>query len=246
MSLAAGVWIGSRPDGCQGHCEMQRVPEPELMDDPSQAEAYAAADFAEAHDRIVAGFNDCFPDRMLEGVVLDLGCGPGDISFRFAVRYPACSVTGVDGSAAMLRLASSRRAVDAAGDRVVFIEGCIPGAPIPDVSYAAIISNSLLHHLHRPQVLWETIASHADAATLVYVVDLRRPQSVDEARRLVDEYADGEPDILRRDFYNSLLAAFTPREVEAQLAVAGLTGLSVEVISDRHLAVHGILSRDTP
>jgi len=33
--------------------DMQRVTEPELMGDQAQAEAYAAADFAEAHSRIV-------------------------------------------------------------------------------------------------------------------------------------------------------------------------------------------------
>jgi SAM-dependent methyltransferase len=225
---------------------MQRIPEPELMDDPAQAEAYAAADFAEAHSRIVDAFADCFPAGGIEGCILDLGCGPGDISFRFAARYPACTVTGVDGSAAMLRLASRRRAVDAAGDRVAFIEGCIPGVPIPEVRYTAIISNSLLHHLHRPEVLWETIVSYAGTGTLIYVVDLRRPQTTDAARRLVEEYAAGESGILRRDFYNSLCAAFTPREVETQLAAAGLGGLSVDVISDRHLAVHGTFSRDTP
>jgi hypothetical protein len=62
---------------------------------------------------------------------------------------------------------------------------------------------------------------------------------MDEVRHLVDTYASGEPDVLRRDFYHSLCAAFTPAEVEDQLAAAGLHGLSVEVISDRHLVVHG-------
>ena len=218
---------------------MQRIPEPELMDDPVQAEVYAAADFDEAHSRIVDAFDDYFPGDGLEGCVLDLGCGPGDISFRFASRYPACTVTGVDGSNAMIRLANRRRADEPAGERLTFIEGLIPGAPVPELFYAAIISNSLLHHLHRPEVLWEAIAAYANMGTRIYVVDLRRPDSTDEARRLVEVYAAGEPDILRRVFYNSLLAAFTPREVEAQLAAAGLGTLSVDVISDRHMVVFG-------
>ena len=40
---------------------MQRIPEPELMDDVTQAEAYAAADFSEAHERILQVFDTCFP-----------------------------------------------------------------------------------------------------------------------------------------------------------------------------------------
>jgi SAM-dependent methyltransferase len=220
---------------------MRRVTEPELMDDPVQAAAYAAADFAEAHGRIVAGFERFFRGRGIAGRVLDLGCGPGDISFRFAARHPGCTVLGVDGSAAMIALARQRRTRETAlAARVEFIEGRLPGASIPAEPYAAVISNSLLHHLHRPTVLWETVAAHADAETLIYIVDLFRPRTTVEARRLVDVYAVGEPEILRRDFYHSLCAAFEPAEVEEQLAAAGLAGLSVTVISDRHLVVHGI------
>ncbi len=220
---------------------MHRVTEPELMDDPSQARAYAAADFAAAHGRIVEAFGEYFPGVEVAGNVLDLGCGPGDIGFRFAARYPGCTVTGVDGSAAMIELARQRLARETAlGDRVRFIEGRIPGVPLPAGPYAAIISNSLLHHLHRPAALWETIAAYASAGTRIYVVDLFRPETSDVARRLIDRYAAGEPDILRRDFYHSLCAAFEPREVETQLESAGLPELTVAVISDRHLVVHGV------
>ena len=221
---------------------MQRVTEPELMDDQAQSEAYAAADFSEAHSRIVDTFERCFPGEDVAGHVLDLGCGPGDICFRFAARYPGCSVTGVDGSGAMIRLANARKAHESVtGERVCFIEGLLPGASIPGAPFAAVISNSLLHHLHEPQVLWETVLKVASPGTRVYVVDLFRPQTVAGAQGLVDEYAADEPDILRRDFYNSLCAAFAPHEVETQLTTAGLAGLAVEVISDRHLAVYGVL-----
>jgi SAM-dependent methyltransferase len=220
---------------------MQRVTEPELMDEPSQAEAYAAADFAEVHGRIVEGFAAHFPGVEVTGNVLDLGCGPGDISFRFAARFPGASVTGVDGSAAMIGLARQRQARETgSGDRVRFIEARIPGTPLPAGPYAAIISNSLLHHLHRPAVLWETIAAYAAAGTRIYVADLRRPPTTAVARQLVDAYACGEPDILRRDFYRSLCAAFETCEVELQLEAAGLAELAVTVIGDRHLVVHGV------
>jgi SAM-dependent methyltransferase len=220
---------------------MQRIPEPELMDDPGQAAAYAAADFAEAHSRIVAAFEKYFPRVEVAGPVLDLGCGPGDIGFRFAARFPDCEIFGVDGAAAMLALARERKAADAGvGQRVNFIEGLLPGAPIPGLAYAAIISNSLLHHLHNPAVLWEAINRYASRGTRIFIADLYRPQNATEAQRLVDQYAAGEPEVLRRDFYHSLFAAFEPGEIEAQLAAADLHELSVEVLTDRHLVVHGV------
>ncbi|MGD2055805.1 MAG: class I SAM-dependent methyltransferase [Gammaproteobacteria bacterium] len=219
---------------------MQRVTEPELMDDPLQAVAYAAADFDEPHRHIVASFDTCFPQVQLAGTMLDLGCGPGDVSFRFAARFPACSVIGVDGSAAMIRLANRRRAhAGELQERVRFIEGVIPGAAIPAIPYAAIVSNSLLHHLHDPRVLWETVVRYAGAGSRIYIADLLRPQSEVRARDLVTRYAGGEPEVLQRDFYHSLCAAFEPREVVVQLAAAGLGELAVKVISDRHLVVCG-------
>jgi SAM-dependent methyltransferase len=224
--------------------DMQRIPEPELMDDQVQAEAYAAADFSDAHSRIVDTFGHCFPGEEVSGHILELGCGPGDICFRFAARYPGCTVTGVDGAVAMIRLANARKVREpVTGDRVRFIESMLPGAAIPGVTYAAIISNSLLHHLHEPSVLWETVLNHASPGTRIYVVDLFRPQTLAGVQKLVDEYAAGEPEILRRDFYNSLCAAFEPAEVVHQLTSAGLVGLAVDVISDRHMAIHGVLER---
>jgi len=219
---------------------MQRVTEPELMDEPSQAEAYAAADFAEAHERIVEGFGVYFPGIEIAGHVLDLGCGPGDISFRFAMRFPGTSVTGVDGSAAMIELARQRQARETGSvDRVRFIEALIPDASLPAGPYAAIISNSLLHHLHNPAVLWEVVNRHAGRGTHIFIADLYRPQSTAVAWQLVEQYAAAEPEVLRHDFYHSLCAAFEPAEIEAQLAAADLHELSVDLLSDRHLVVHG-------
>ncbi len=210
------------------------------MDDRAQAEAYARADFEESNRAIIESFDLHFPGVRLSGDILDLGCGPGDITFQFAARFPGSSVLGVDGSSVMIELANDRKARQAGSfDRVTFKEGFIPGVPIPNQKYAAIVSNSFLHHLHRPEVLWQTVSRHASAGTKVFITDLCRPASQQEASEVVNEYAAGEPEILRRDFYNSLLAAFEPSEIEAQVAEAGFNELRVEMISDRHLAVFG-------
>ena len=220
---------------------MRRVPEPELMDDPVHAAAYAAADFDDAHSRILMAFEQFFPRVEVAGPVLDLGCGPGDIGFRFAARFPDAEIIGVDGAPAMLALAQQRKVSDAVlGPRMNFVEGLLPDAPVPTLTYAAIISNSLLHHLHDPAVLWEMVNRHAGSDTYIFIADLFRPQSTAAARHLVEQYAATEPEVLRRDFFHSLCAAFEPDEIEAQLATAGLHGLSVDLLGDRHLVVHGL------
>ncbi|MBT4137135.1 MAG: class I SAM-dependent methyltransferase [Candidatus Latescibacteria bacterium] len=219
---------------------MQRTVEPELMDDETQAKAYANADFEDAHNQIIEAFDLNFPNEDMEGQILDLGCGPGDITFRFAARFPETSVIGIDGSNEMIKLANERKTGEIQlRDRVAFVEGFIPGAPIPSGPYTAVVSNSLLHHLHHPEVLWETVSQYTSPGSKIFIMDLFRPTCEEDAQQVVNECAANEPKILQRDFYNSLLAAFEPQEIRQQLVDANLSELVVKVISDRHVLVFG-------
>ncbi len=219
---------------------MDRTPEPELMDDAEQARAYAEADFEEPNAHFLALYEERFSDA--RGDVIDLGCGPGDITIRFAKRYPGSRVCGLDGADSMLEFGRRRLAeMPELQGRVSFERGILPDATLSAECFDVLISNSLLHHLHDPAVLWRTIASHAAPGAHVLVMDLYRPKSREQAASMVEQYAGDEPEILKTDFYNSLLAAFSPEEVRAQLDDAGLDALSVEKVSDRHMLVSGSL-----
>jgi SAM-dependent methyltransferase len=217
---------------------MKRLPEPELMTDAAQAQAYALADFSEPHDFFVAQFRARFP-RHAPRRVLDLGCGPADVLLRFARAYSTCTLLGIDGAEAMLR--HGRAAVAGAGlaGRVTLERGYLPEARPPARAFDTVISNSLLHHLRDPQALWSTIEAAAAPGAAVYVMDLMRPAGRAAARGLVAAYAGGEPAALRHDFYHSLLAAYTPAEVRVQLARAGFSRLRAAAVSDRHLLAWG-------
>jgi len=220
---------------------MDRIPEPELMDEPAQALAYASADFEQPHARFIELLQARFPDERFSGRVLDLGCGPADITLRFAHAYPDTMIEGVDGAEAMLT--HGRAAVTAAGlaSRIRLTCGCLPEVTLHDAPYDAAISNSLLHHLHAPMVMWDCLKRWVRPGAPVFIMDLMRPDSAQRAEALVAEYAANEPEVLRRDFHHSLLAAFRPDEVREQLAAAGLGALRVDVVSDRHLTVSGYM-----
>lgn len=221
---------------------MQRIVEAELMEDQLQVQAYAEADFDAQHSQIIELIGRVFSGVEFSGEILDLGCGPGDVSFRIAHRFSKARITGIDGSAAMIRQAKLRQKGEkAVNKRMHFIQASIPGAEIPKNNYELIISTSFLHHLHRPEVLWQTIIEHSQPGARIFVADLCRPENVNAARQIVNEYASNEPEILRQDFYNSLLAAFTPAEVEEQLFRAGLKTLSVEV--DRYIVIYGEINQ---
>lgn len=235
--------LGDDPSEQKETNQMKRVVEPELMTEGEQAQAYARADFESAHSLYPRLFDERFPRRPTRATALDLGCGPCDVTIRFAKANPGYTFHAVDGSAAMLK--HGRRALarhSGLARRFKLIEGFIPGAPIPKQSYDLILSSSFLHHLHDPQVLWQTVRRYASRGTMVFVPDLRRPASLVQARALTKKYSGSEPEVLRRDFFNSLLAAFTPAEVRRQLQQAGLDGLTVEIISDRHLLVFGTVT----
>ena len=223
---------------------MERVIEPELMDDAAQALAYAQADFAEPNQAFVDEFLTRFADSAPR-TILDLGCGPADISARLAAALPDARVDALDGSQAMLdRARELLKSYPDAADRVNLVQSLVPvpAGTLPHARYDAVVSNSLLHHLHTPAVLWETVGELGASGSAVLIMDLFRPPSTSAAAAIVEQYAADEAPILKEDFYNSLLAAFTPAEVSAQLAAAGLE-LRVETISDRHLLVHGLLGQ---
>jgi ubiquinone/menaquinone biosynthesis C-methylase UbiE len=217
---------------------MERIPEPELMDEPEQARAYAAADFEEPHSAFVAHFAERFPEGF-EGTALDLGCGPADITLRFARAYPHCRIDGVDGARSMLRLGEAAVHDRGLVDRVRLIHGRLPDVSLPEKRYDAGISNSLLHHLAEPLVLWHALERWIAPGAPVFIMDLMRPSDRARAEALVEQYSGAEPAVLRRDFFNSLLAAYRVDEVRRQLQQTGLGQLQAEAISDRHWVVWG-------
>ena len=216
---------------------MERVLEPEVMDDPEQVLAYAEADFEEENQGFVDKFFTLYPD--LESPhILDLGCGPGDIPIRVARRHAACRVTGIDASQPMI--AYAEQAVQKAGvqDRVQFL--CQRFQDVNLSSPAdAMISNSLVHHVPNPLRFWYSLKTLVKPGGRVLVMDLLRPESPEAAQTIVDEQAASEPERLRQDFFHSLLAAFTEDEVAAQLAELNLSRLMVDVPDDRHWIVYG-------
>lgn len=222
---------------------MDRIAEEELMNEEEQANAYAFADFAAPHDLFIKLFQEKFPDinRNFNDVVLDLGCGPCDVTRRFARAYPDAGFHAIDGAVTMLKYAAEFNEKAKLSHRIKLVEGILPEVKLPQSAYHALISNSLLHHLHDPLVLWKSIKQHAKPFAHVFVMDLMRPLDEQTVQFLSNEYAANEPDILKHDFENSLRAAYTAKEVRQQLSETGLDKLQIEEVSDRHIIIYGTL-----
>ncbi len=218
---------------------MQRLAEPELMNDPEQALAYAAADFSQAHDAFVAHFKERFP-KFSKGRAIDLGCGAADITIRFALAFPDVEIDGIEGAQAMLALGRLAVEQKKLGNRISLLPMRLPSDGVQPNHYDVVLSNSLLHHLDDPLTLWQTIRKSAKIGAPILVMDLVRPDNIGAAEDLARHYAADAPAVLYRDFYNSLLAAYDPEEIEFQLKQSGFGHLSIDLVSDRHVLICGV------
>jgi len=223
---------------------MERIPEPELMNDLEQVAAYAGPHLDNGYWLFIQRFRKFFPRLPREGAALDLGCGPAAIPLRLARLLPQWEIHGVDGSSVML--ASGREAVRREGleNRIRLVHGILPGDLIlPRKRYEAVISNSFLHHLADPMVLWQAIRRYGEPRAAILVVDLLRPTDEESAELVIDNYVPDAPPMLRRDMLLSLRAAYTLEEISAQLQQADLAGdLAVKMASPCQFAVCGHLS----
>ncbi|MCK4816402.1 class I SAM-dependent methyltransferase [bacterium] len=222
---------------------MKRIPEPELMDTEMQAKAYAMAHFNNPNWLFVEHFKMNFSEKEIIGTILDLGCGPADITLRFARLFPKCSVHGIDGAESMLKYGQAAVTKAGLANRIRLIHGCLPDVRLPLAKYDAIISNNLLHHLATPMALWEIIKTYSKRGAPIMIMDIIRPGNKEEAGAIVEKYMGDESAILKKDFFSSLLAAYRVEEVQDQLRQADLVShLSIGMVTRIQMVVKGIIS----
>ena len=227
---------------------MHRIPEPELMVGAEQVFAYAQANFTDTDQSVVdhlSALLQSFHVELLSGdLILDLGCGPGNISERLAEHWSSVNIVGVDGAAAMISIANERlKAARSSIHNLRYVIADLNDVSLSDLNLinraSVVVSNSLLHHLHDPQQLWAAVRQLAAPGALMLHRDLRRPSNEQEVDELCDRYVDSAPPVLQRDFRASLIAAFTADEIREQLDQAGLGHLTVMEIGDRYLEIYG-------
>lgn len=223
---------------------MKRVLEPELMNDARQAAVYAGSDLDDAYYLFVWCFQKFFPDLEPEMTILDLGCGTAGIAVRLAKLFPDSRIAAVDGAFHMLDYGRKAVRRENLGQRVKLYQATLPDRlDLPDALYDVIVSNSFLHHLADPMVLWDALEMYGTDTAAVLVVDLIRPTSEKDVRGVIERYMPEAPLLLRQEMLSSLHAAFTMEEVASQIHSTGLTDkLSMKRISPFQFAVYGKLA----
>ena len=106
--------------------------------------------------------------------------------------------------------------------------------PYEDARFVAVMSNSIVHHIRDPRSALADAVRVCAPGGLLYFRDLRRPDTDDDVRRLVDMYAGDENEHAQQLFSDSLRAALTRDEIREYVKPFGFPALTVQATSDRH------------
>jgi len=210
---------------------LPRLPEPEVMDDSSEVQAYSSA----AADAYLSKIDDSFVEHALcligplPGCALDIGCGPGQILVKLSARLPEWRLLGIDRSPAMIHRAReaqeprvSQGGTSAAGN-LCFFQGDATALPFRDSSFDLVLCNSVLHHIGDPSGLFAEIRRIAKPDAAILLRDLRRPSRFRFPLH-VRWYGRHYEGLMYKLYCDSVRAAYTREELYAMLRTAAIFG----------------------
>ena len=210
---------------------IERVLEPEVMDDPEESQAYDDMDHAEVNRVFV---QDLLATGKLGERVLDLGTGTARIPIELCEQHDECNVIASDAAVSMLEIAKLNIAIAGFEHRIELQLVDSKQLQLDDEEVDTVISNSLIHHVPEPMTVVREIARVLRPGGKVFLRDLMRPESLEEVEDLVRTYAGEEIEESQQLFRQSLIAALTVEEMQELVEQVGFSRDSVQATSDRH------------
>ena len=107
--------------------------------------------------------------RVRGGLVVDLGCGPGDLVAELSPRLKETRITGIDLSPSMLLYAGRHATTDG---RLRFIVGDAASLPFDDGAVDLVVSTLSLHHWTEPADAFAEIARVLRPGGVALIYDL--------------------------------------------------------------------------
>ena len=102
-----------------------------------------------------------------------------------------------------------------------------------------LVSNSLIHHITHLEDFFNTIRSLSSNSTINFHKDLKRPLDEKCALELKEQCSTKYNEILTNDYYASLKASYTLKELKNFTLENGLSSLDVFEDGDKYLIVYG-------
>lgn len=215
---------------------LNRVLEPEVMNDLQEAIEYNDMDFSQVNrafvDDLIAFANQ--DGGSLGPDVLDLGTGTARIPVELCTQVPSVRVMASDASTQMLELARYNIEIHHMLDRIQLHRGDAKKLVFGREFFDAVISNSLVHHLPECDVFFAEALRVLRPGGVLFVRDLFRPQTLDQIESLVALHAGSENQHSQQLFRQSLQAGWTIEELMEILSPLRIDASSLSMTSDRH------------
>ena len=229
---------------------MDREPEPELMNKKSQVKAYCAADFSVGEINLIKFISNYLEINNINlsknDLIVDLGCGPGNISEKLSERWPDVKVLGIDGSKEMIREAESRmfkNKIMGKYGNLNYLCSDIRKISSHEIfsrkEITLLVSNSFIHHIIDIDNFFEFIINLSNKQTINFHKDLIRPKDEKTALKLKDKCSQKYSAILTNDYYASLKASYRRNEIQKKILELDLESMNVIEESAEYLIVYG-------
>jgi demethylmenaquinone methyltransferase/2-methoxy-6-polyprenyl-1,4-benzoquinol methylase len=109
--------------------------------------------------------------------VLDIGCGPGDLTYLLATHYPSARIVGMDLTRAMVKVGEDLRDTRATGGRVDFGVADALRLPFPPATFDLVTSAFLLRNLKDLRGGFREMARVLRPAGVLMALDVTEPDS---------------------------------------------------------------------
>lgn len=227
---------------------MQRILEPEVMDNIDEAVEYNEMDFSDVNlafvtDLLKFALNSTTQAKLphssenvsgLGSDILDLGTGTARIPVELCKQHPSVRVMASDASVEMLELARYNIELAHLLDRVQLHHGDAKKLVFHKEYFDAVLSNSLVHHLPDCKNFFSEAVRVLRPNGILFVRDLFRPENEQEVERLVELHASNENEKSKQLFRQSLQAGWRVEEIASIIAPLGIPSEAIQMTSDRH------------
>jgi len=210
---------------------MLRVLEVEVMDTAEEARDYDAMDHSAVNRVFVQDFLAVWQGT---NPVLDVGTGTALIPIELCHQNAAARIVGIDLAENMLAVGreNTRRAGLEKRIRLERIDA--KKMPYADGLFAAVISNSIVHHIPNPAAVFAEMVRVVAPGGTLFIRDLLRPTDETSLAQLVELHTAGANAHQKQMFADSLHAALTLEEVKSIVQSLGFDPAAVKQTSDRH------------
>ena len=227
---------------------MDRKAEPEFMNTKDQVDSYSVADFSKGEIKFIQLIKNYLKKYNIHlnrnDLIVDLGCGPGNISEKLSIEWPNTPVIGIDGSKEMIDKAKIRKnSQEKSLNNLNYLCADIKNIKLADISdkkhINLLVSNSLIHHLTHINEFFECVISLSGENTLNFHKDLIRPINKKYALELKAKCASKYNETLTNDYYASLQASYRADELRKLILEKNLINLDVLEEDNEYLILYG-------